>query len=393
MKGLLLRLSELDADAATAVRVIAHFEALLGGGPDPVTLARSTAALAGCAAGLELADGRTARFGPDGAALPGPPGHVSGRVDLEPAGRVWLERSGAPGPFDELVLEWMAITARVLAGRPRQTRPPRAADPALVELVLSGREAVEDRARALRLLGLAPGVPLRVVAVTGGTAADAGVEAVALLGRGALRGAVRIARVGSLGAVLVQGPDGPAAGTPSPAGELRAAIRERARDRAAARTPASAPGTAGTAGASGIRVGIGGAADPLEARTSWAQARAALRFAVPGTPREAVADHDELGPVALLADIPLERLRAQADVRRLRELGRSEWGAQGIAALAAFCRTGSLRQAAVELHLHHSSVAARLTHVERELGWRLRDPQDRFRAHLALYALRLAGGG
>lgn len=433
MKGLLLRLSALDADAATAVRVIAHFEALLGGALDPVTLTRSTAGLAGCAAGLELPDGRTVRFAPDGAALAGAPGCVSGRVDLEPAGRVWLERPGVPGPFDELVLEWMAIAARVLAGRPRPARTPRAADPALVELVLSGREAVEDRARALRLLGLEPGTPLRVIAVaadtgagTGtGTGTDAGVEAVALLGRGALRGTVRVARVGSLGAVLVQrrggtsggedapggegtsggrGASGPApdgtgtgtcTGTASPAAELRAAMRERARDRSTARGPA--PGT---------RVGIGSGADPLDAHTSWAQARSALRFAVAGAPQEAVADHDELGPLALLADIPVERLRAQADVRRLGRLGDPAHGERGgsaagqarpggelLAALAAFCRTGSLRQAAAELHLHHSSVAARLAHVEKELGWRLRDPQDRFRAQLALYALRLAGNG
>ncbi|GAA3617530.1 PucR family transcriptional regulator [Streptomyces chitinivorans] len=423
MKGLLLRLSALDADAATAVRVIAHFEALLGGALDPVTLTRSTAGLAGCAAGLELPDGRTVRFAPDGAALTGAPGRVSGRVDLEPAGCVWLERPGVPGPFDELVLEWMAIAARVLAGRPRPARTPRAADPALVELVLSGREAIEDRARALRLLGLEPGTPLRVIAVAAqaGTGADAGVEAVALLGRGALRGTVRVARVGSLGAVLVQrrggapgGDDAPGGegasggqgapgsapdgtGTASPAAELRAAMRERARDRSTARGPA--PGT---------RVGIGSGADPLDAHTSWAQARSALRFAVAGAPREAVADHDELGPLALLADIPVERLRAQADVRRLGRLGdpahgegerggsaagQARPGGELLAALAAFCRTGSLRQAAAELHLHHSSVAARLAHVEKETGWRLRDPQDRFRAQLALYALRLAGNG
>jgi sugar diacid utilization regulator len=145
-------------------------------------------------------------------------------------------------------------------------------------------------------------------------------------------------------------------------------------------------------------VGVGGGAHPLDARTSWAQARSALRFAVPGSAREAVVDHDELGPVALLADIPVERLRAQEDVRRLGRLARGEreragHGGELLAALAAFCRTGSLRQAAGELHLHHSSVAARLTHVEKELGWRLRDPQDRFRAQLALYALRLADGG
>ncbi|WP_329209343.1 helix-turn-helix domain-containing protein [Streptomyces sp. NBC_00683] len=383
MKGLLLRLSALDADAATAVRVIAHFEALLGGGPDPVTLARSTAGLAGCAAGLELPDGRAARFGPDGLALPGVPAQVSGRVDLEPSGGVWLERPGVPGPFDELVLEWMAITARVLAGRPWQPRVPTAADPALVELVLSGREDATDRIRALRLLGLAPDVPLRVVAVTGRPGTDAGLEAVALLGRGAVRGTVRVARAGALGAVLVQSPDagGPGSRTASTTAELRAALHERGRERGTAHRPAHA-----------VRVGVGASAAPLDARLSWEQARSALRFAVAGSPEESVADHGELGPVALLADIPVERLRAQEDVRRLTKLACGEGAGQGgdlLAALAAFCRTGSLRQAALELHLHHSSVAARLAHVEKELGLRLRDPQDRFGAQLALYAWRL----
>ncbi|MER7724814.1 helix-turn-helix domain-containing protein [Streptomyces sp. NPDC096323] len=390
MKGLLLRLSALDADAATAVRVIAHFEALLGSGPDPVVLTRSTAGLAGCAAGLELPDGRSARFGPDGTALAGAPGHVSGRVALEPSGSVWLERAGAQGPFDELVLEWMAITARVLAGRPRQPQALRAADPALVELVLSGREDASDRVRALRLLGLAPEEELRVVAVAGRPGADAGVEAVALLGRGALRGTVRVARVGALGAALVQRKgkgsgegEGAGEGENGTAAELRDALRARDRERGASGRPAH-----------GIRVGIGGGTDPLDARASWAQARAALRFAVAATPQDAVADHGELGPVALLADIPADRLRAQDDVKRLGRLACGERAGQGddlLAALAAFCRTGTLRQAAAELHLHHSSVAARLARVEKETGWSLRDPQDRFRAQLALYAVRLAG--
>lgn len=394
MKGLLLRLSALDADAATAVRVIAHFEALLGSGPDPVVLTRSTAGLAGCAAGLKLPDGRSARFGPDGTALAGAPGHVSGRVALEPTGAVWLERIGAQGPFDELVLEWMAITARVLAGRPRQPQALRAADPALVELVLSGREDASDRVRALRLLGLAPEEELRVVAVAGRPGADAGVEAVALLGRGALRGTVRVARVGALGAALVQRTgqgegegsgegEGVGEGGDATAAELREALRARDRERGASGRPARR-----------IRVGVGGGTDPLHARTSWVQARAALRFAVAETPQDAVADHGELGPVALLADIPAERLRAQGDVKRLGRLVCGERAGQGddlLAALAAFCRTGTLRQAAAELHLHHSSVAARLARVEKESGWNLRDPQDRFRAQLALYAVRLAG--
>lgn len=61
-----------------------------------------------------------------------------------------------------------------------------------------------------------------------------------------------------------------------------------------------------------------------------------------------------------------------------------------MAALEAFCRTGSLRKAAALLHLHHSSVADRLARVEDELGWRLDEPGDRFRARFALLARRLA---
>ncbi|MEU0603013.1 helix-turn-helix domain-containing protein [Streptomyces sp. NPDC006393] len=374
MKGLLLRLSALDPDAATAVRVIAHFEALLGTTVDATALVRSTAGLAECPAGLELADGRTVRFGPDGAALPGGSGEVSGAVALAPAGRVWLERPGGPGPLDDLVLEWMAVAARMPNGGPARSAAPHVADPALVELVLSEREAVQDRARALRLLGLAPEVPLRVVAVAAGDA-DPGVRAVAVLGRSAPRGTVRMAGVGQLGVALVQRRDGAA----SPVAELLDVVR----------SDDGGPWVT----ARGVRMGVGGAAAPLEAGLSWAQARAALRFAVADDPVEAVMDHDALGPVALLADIPLERLRAQPDVRTLERVAGREGGELSLAALAAFCRTGSLRQAAAALHLHHSSVAARLARVEDATGWRLRDPQDRFRAQLALYARRLAAAG
>ncbi|NJP99716.1 helix-turn-helix domain-containing protein [Streptomyces zingiberis] len=440
MKGLLLRLSALDADAAGAVRVIAHFEALMGAGPDAVALVRSTAGLARCPAGLESSDGRTVRFGPGGAALPGPPARISGSArfgggDAGPAGRVWLERPGPPGPFDDLVLEWMALAARTLHGGRRAGEPPHAADPALVELVLSEREAVADRARALRLLGLVPELPLRVVAValavrpadgrggappggravlptaraagTGRPGPDVGVATVALLGRSALRSAARIARLGPLGAVLVQDPDG---GATSPARELRAAAATRAGAPApSAGGPARAAGRAGgargaggagravgaggpgsTAGTGGIRAGVGGRVDALGAGVSWRQARAALRFTVAGAPEEAVADHDELGPAALLAEIPAERLRERPEVRALAAFAATEGGRTGIAALAAVCHTGSLRQAAAELHLHHSSVAARLAQVEDALGWQLREPGHRFHAQLALYAWRLA---
>ncbi|WP_431676733.1 PucR family transcriptional regulator [Kitasatospora sp. KL5] len=380
MKGLLLRLSALDADAAAALRVIAHFEALLGSGAlDAASLVRSTAGLAECAAGWLQAGGEPVRFGPDGGELAGLPGRVSSAAELGAAGRVWLERPGAAGPLDDLVLEWMATAARVVGGGARGAGAPHVADPALVELVLSGREAVADRARALRLLGLVPELPLRVVAVAVGPETDAGAEAVALLGCSTVAGTVRVARLGAVGAVLLQ-PRGPRASPDgSPAAELRTALRERGRGPGGARTALR-----------GLRVGVGGPAEALAAGESWRQARAALRFAVAGAPVEAVADHDALGTVVLLAEVPADRLRGRPDVRALELLAEREDGAAAVAALAAFCRTGSLRQAAAELHLHHSSVAARLARVEEETGWRLRDPQDRFRAQLAWYAWRLA---
>ncbi|MDX3362778.1 MULTISPECIES: PucR family transcriptional regulator [Streptomyces] len=365
MKGLLLRLSSLDADATAAVRVIAHFQALLAADRvDPAALLRSTAALAECPAGWELADGRVLRAGPDGTALADRPGRMSGAADLGTAGRVWLERPGPPGPFDDLVLEWLAVAARTLA------QPSPAADPGLLEVVLSGRETVADRTRALRLLGFAPQAPLRAVVVAAPGEPEALVPA--LLARGGAPGTVRAARLGGHGVVLLQrarvpGAPPAAGGGDSPAGELREVLR-------------------GTA-----RVGVGGAVEALRAAESWQQAVVALRFAVPGVPAEAVADHEELGTAAVLAELPAARLRELPDVALLAAVAAREGGAAGIEALSAFCRTGSLRQAAAELHLHHSSVATRLERVEAATGWRLRDCGDRFRARLALYAWRLAG--
>ncbi|WP_461036978.1 PucR family transcriptional regulator, partial [Streptomyces mayteni] len=267
MKGLLLRLSSLDADAAAAVRVIAHFQALLGAGRlDPAALVRSAAGLAECPVGVELAGGRVFRAGPDGAALAGPPGRVSGDAALRPAGRVWLERPGAAGPFDELVVEWLAIVAHTLE------HPLRVADPALVEVALAGRESVADRARALRLLGLAPEPPLRVLAFAAAEADAAEVAARALLGRGAVAGTLRVARLGGLGVALMQDR---AAGSGSPVAELLAAVRGR------------------------LRIGVGGATEALRARVSLEQAALALRFAVAGPPAEGGVGHGEVGPVAV----------------------------------------------------------------------------------------------
>ncbi len=361
MKGLLLRLSAVDSGAETAVRVIAYFDELIARRATLPDLLRATAFLAECAAGIRRADGTVLRYRPTGEPGgdgPVPPGAVV--ADLDGAGRVWLERAGEPGPLDDLVLERLAISAKVLNPVEPPPAAPHLADPALVELVLGEQAADEDRARALTLLGLDTARPLRVVAVASGEGRDAGADAVALVARGKPLGA-RVAVVGGVAAVLVQPREGPDSVVPT----LNETLALRTKDR-------TLP-----------RVGVGDAVDGLEARRSWLQARLAQRFAATARP---LIVHEDLGAVTLLAEIPVEHLRAQPDVLALNALAESG----DLETLEAFCRTGSLRQAAIALHRHHSSVAARLAHVEDAVGWSLDDPAGRFRARLALAARRLA---
>jgi hypothetical protein len=446
VKGLLLRLSALDADAEAAVRVIAYFDRLVESGATTREAVRATAALAECAAGWADATGATYRVAPDGAELPAETaGEPSRSVPVDPAGagaaggnaaRVWLERAGGSAPLDDLVLERLALTVRLLGTARLRTPAPNLADPALVELVLAEREAHEDRARAVHLLGLAAGRPVRVLAVRPAPGQDPVAVAVALVCRGYAEASghrtVRVAAIGDVAAVLLQ----PAAGAESELSALRGAVAEltgpgalsggtgpaggavrgnggrsgtparvvRAPGRPAAGSavagpgvprPAVArarPGSAPLPGRDAVAAAaLGGAAPPLEARRSWLQARLALRFAVPGVAESAFVDHDTLGTLALIAEVPAHRLRTDPDVLALDALAATRVGAQDVAALDAFCRTGSLRQAAAELHLHHSSVAARLARVEQAVGWRLDTTADRFRARLALVARRLAG--
>jgi hypothetical protein len=58
----------------------------------------------------------------------------------------------------------------------------------------------------------------------------------------------------------------------------------------------------------GVRAGIGTALSPCR---SWQEARTALRFT---TPREPVVRYDDPGALALLAEIPADASRNNADV-------------------------------------------------------------------------------
>ncbi|MGR6999998.1 helix-turn-helix domain-containing protein [Yinghuangia aomiensis] len=297
--------------------------------------------------------GRTARScatGADGEPLPSVRGNFPATALAAGPGGVWLERPDGPGPLDSLVLERMALAAVTAA---HTNRPgPQPADPALVELVLADGTPAEGRVRALRLLGLVPGRPLAVVAV-----------------RGAVPGRPRRPARRNAGLRTRWWK----AWSRSSCGRRRHRTRSWARRCRPASWSAS--GTRWT---------------PSGPRTSWAQARVALRFAVAGDAEAAVVRHDGLGALAVLAALPPEELRRRPELAAVEAYAARPGGEGDLAAVEAFCRSGSLRGAAAHLHLHHSSVADRVARAGRALGWELPEPADRFRAMLALTLRRLS---
>ncbi|WP_188196863.1 PucR family transcriptional regulator [Nonomuraea sp. SYSU D8015] len=341
MEALAQRLSQLDPQAGGAIRVVMFYDTLMRRRVDLPALARASAGLAECAAGIRLhGRGQTIRVSPDGrqASLPPSPASTTAPITLdeEEIGTVWLERPGPPGPLDELVLDRLAIAAAAVVERYGPARTTMA-DPALVELVISSDSDEAARARALRLLGFAADLPVRVVAVRSHLPLD---KVGGLICPASPVKAAPLADVGVLLATAVN----------------------------AARFPA------------GIRAGIGAADSPDR---SWQEARTALRFA---TPRQPVVHYDDLGSLALLAQIPQDASRDNADVAAIARMADNP---EDLETLDAYCATGSLRRAADLLHLHHSSVARRLEQLGKTLGVELTEPTGLIRARLALTAWRL----
>jgi hypothetical protein len=341
VEALALRLSQLDSHSEGAIRVVMFYDTLMRRRVDLSALARASAALAECVAGTRLyGSGQVIRMAPDGMRASAAPPPVSTTMpitlDEEEIGTVWLERTGAPEPLDQLLLDRLAIAAAAVVERYGPARTTMA-DPALVELVISADGDEAARARALRLLGFAADPTIRVVAVRSQLPLDqVGVLVCP-------SGPVKAAPLGDVGVIL--------APTVDPA-----------------RFPA------------GAQAGIGAAESPDR---SWQQARAALRFT---TPREPVIRYDDLGALALLAEIPQEAVRNNADVAAIARMAGSP---EDLETLDAYCATGSLRRAADLLHLHHSSVARRVEQIGKTLGIDLTEPTGLTRARIALTAWRL----
>jgi hypothetical protein len=290
-------------------------------------------------AGIRLdGTGQTIRVSPDGRAAPTPPPAASTTMpitlDEEDIGAVWLERPGAPGPLDDTVLERLAIAVASVLERYGPARTTMA-DPALVELVISADSDEAARTRALRLLGFAANLPVRVVAVRSTLPLDQ------IGGLICPSRPVKAAPVAEVGVVL--------ATTVDPT-----------------RLPVE------------VRAGIGTADSPAQ---SWQEARTALRFT---TARQPVIHHHDLGALALLAQVPETAARANPDVAAVARLAPDD-----VETLDAYCTAGSVRRAAEVLHLHHSSVARRLDQIGKALAIDLTEPTGPVRARLALTTWRL----
>ncbi|OEJ23383.1 ABC transporter substrate-binding protein [Streptomyces agglomeratus] len=344
MQALALRLSGLDPYVDGAIRIVAFYDTLMRRRVDLPALARASAGLAGCVAGVRLhSTGRAIRIAPDGspASEPAEPASSTAPITLdeEEIGTAWLERPGQPSQLDEVLLDRLAIAAAAAAERYGPARTTMA-DPALVELVICSDSDEAVRARALRLLGFAADLPLHVVAVRSEFPLDQ-IGALVCPAR-----PVKAAPLADVGVIL--------ATTVDPT-----------------RLPASS------------RAGIGAAESPDR---SWRQARTALRFA---TPREPVIRYADLGALALLAEIPQDTARDNADVAAIARLAGSR---EDLETLDTYCATGSQRRAADLLHLHHSSVARRLEQIAKTLDIELTEPTGLTRARIALTTWRLLNG-
>ncbi|MEW2486629.1 helix-turn-helix domain-containing protein [Streptomyces sp. NPDC048411] len=341
MEALAVRLSGLDPYVDGAIRIVAFYDTLMRRRVDLPALARASAGLAECVAGIRIhGAGRTIRVSPHGteASTPQAPASTTAPITLdgEEIGTVWLERPDLPNPLDEVLLDRLAIATAAAVERYGPARTTMA-DPALVELAISSDSDEAARARALRLLGFAADLPVHAVAVRSQLPLDQ------IGGLVCPTRPVKAAPLADVGVIL--------ATTMDPA-----------------RFPA------------GVRAGVGAAESPDR---SWRQARTALRFT---TPREPVIRYTDLGALALLAEIPQDTSRGNADVAAIARIADNP---EDLETLDTYCATGSLRRAADLLHLHHSSIARRLEQITKTLGIDLTEPTGLTRARLALTAWRL----
>ncbi|MEU0384735.1 helix-turn-helix domain-containing protein [Streptomyces chartreusis] len=446
MKELAGRLTALDPDAGAAVRVIAYFDRLAESRAGVEALVRGAAVLSGCPARLVDPERRVhVRVEPDGTRRdtdePPDPLWPSARLSPDGTATLWLERTGvASGVVNANGAGTASGVANSDLGGAASgvaNGDPGGAVPGVVNTDLGGPAPSTVKADHAGAASYAVDGDRAEVASQGGETdrtgpASGGVNADRA---GAASGVIDTGRTEAVSRV---GHVGHARGAPSvvdavilerAAGVLRLVL-DRTRGRAPADDPAlvetlldgTAPEAArlhaarrlgldptvparalaplnerprvvpaGTEADAAGRLGVGPAVHVLELPRSWAEARTALRFTAEGTPQDPgprVVYAEELGGIALLADLVVPGAEPPPDVRALETAAATTpWLP---ATLHAVASTASLRAAAAEINVHHSTLQDRLAHAEHLLGWPVRTPQGRLRLQLALAMRHLA---
>lgn len=331
MQQLVGRLTALDPGASEALKVIAYFDTLIDGHATAEMIVRGAATFSGSPAGFASA-GTVTRVNADGVReQPTEVGPVKWPAHDVPGGGIaWIERNGDARVNDAIVLERLAIAVGIMLER----SIPHTALRRAIETVLDPAESVDARRMAGQRLGLQPTALFRVIATPASIPA----------------------RTGDHQTIIT-----------TSFGAVRAIVR-----RAGAETTE-------------IRAGIGDPVTPDGLYHSFRSALVALRLT---TDRVPVQRSDDLGVVVTLAAVADEWTEQPADVAAISRV--IEQNARTLVLLDAVIGADSLRSAANDLGLHHSTVQARVAEVSAALGFDFRTPIGRTRLSLALNMYRLA---
>ncbi|WP_338890883.1 helix-turn-helix domain-containing protein [Rhodococcus sovatensis] len=334
MQGLMYRLAELDADSAGLVRVIDYFDALVRHRADTAAMMRASAALADCVVGMDVSGWREARHkarrcDPRGQWSPEPQRAPSSTKDIivddDVVGTVWIERNGPPLPLDDMLVDRMALTAAVILAPRRAPTPTEQTENLLFP--------VDEIAvlTSLVALGIEPTTSLRVaVSAHGYTDLPTNLTA----------GASVPVRVNEEYWLVLSGTP-PQLSTPS------------------------------------FRVGVSLSVPANEIHRHLGNARLALTQASEDRP---VFVADSLGALNLLGAGHRIDYGHIPDLVRAAEVGQDTHGPELIDTLRVYLRAGTLRAAADAMHLHHSSVAHRLTKLSERMGYAVDIVENRARA-------------
>ena len=355
MRGLLLRLSKLDEGAESAVRIISYFDGLTRNHASADVLVRAASNLAECSAGMRDANGVTIAFSqpPDAVRAPSNPTIVERSFGSAAIGGVvWLERQGEAQPLDDMVLERMAVAAEIVLERRVGLGKSKPEDSVLIRTLVNPRARGVDRHEAAKSLGLQGNLTMVAVSSDRDIARDR--DLLNRLGR-ATGTVARGASIGErLSSLVLASPD--SANVSASALEAELGADESA--------------------------GVAGPAPVGDAPDTWSRARNALRFTGVGHGR--VVHNSELGALEVLAEVEPGRAQSLSDVVALDHIQAQSGGVEAMRTLSSICSTGSIRKTSAELHLHHSSVVARIRKAEATLGFSVENLDGLFRLSLAL---------